>query len=90
MLTELDCKKYINEPVTIYTDSQASIDWLNNGKSSSKTRHVNLKFHFVRDMIEDKKLKTVYNNTNDNISDFLTKAVTFDKLMFSLDRVSLV
>jgi hypothetical protein len=90
MLTELKCENFVKRPVVLYSDSQSAIDWLNSGKSSNKTRHVNLKFHFVKDLIESNTIKTKYINTNEMISDFLTKAVTFDKLLFSMKKICLM
>jgi len=53
MLIELRCTEYISKPLDIYCDNQATIQWLKNAKSSTKTRHINLKFHFVRDKVEN-------------------------------------
>jgi len=47
MFIELQCTEYISEPLNIYCDNQATIQWLKNAKLSTKTRHVNLKLHFM-------------------------------------------
>jgi len=54
---------------------------LKNAKSSSKTRHVNLKFHFLRDEIENNTIVMMYVDTDKIIADCFTKCVTKDKLV---------
>lgn len=80
MLTELNCIEYMSRPINIFCDNQATIQWLKNAKSSTKTRHVNLKFHFVRDEIENGIINVSYVNTNEMIADCLTKSVSKEKL----------
>lgn len=81
MLAELKCNEIIvSVPTEVFCDNQAAIQWVKNTKSSTKTRHVNLKFHFVRDEIENKRISVAYINTERMVADYLTKAVTKDKL----------
>lgn len=75
MLLELKCTDYNNKPIKVYCNNQAAIQWLKNAKSSTKTRHVNLKFHFVRDEIEGENITVLYVNTDEMIADCLTKPV---------------
>ena len=45
----------------------------------SKTKHIDVQYHFVRDMIEDKKLLLVKVDTLKNTADTLTKSVRSKK-----------
>lgn len=90
MLIELKCTEYISKPTEIFCDNQATIQWLKNAKSSSKTRHVNLKFHFVRDEVENNTINVLYTNTNDMIADCFTKSVTKDKLEWCCNQMYLI
>ncbi|XP_042909028.1 uncharacterized protein [Parasteatoda tepidariorum] len=83
LLKELYCSIFVKKPVTISSDNQSAIDWLNSAKSSSRTRHINLKLHYVKDII-GKIIKVEYVQTDEIIADFLTKAVTFDKLTWTV------
>lgn len=80
MLIELKCEEYLNKLTEIYCDNQATIQWIKNAKSSNKTRYVNLKFHFVRDEVEDGNIIMTYVNIKDMISDCLTKSVPKEKI----------
>ncbi|GFU47770.1 transposable element Tcb1 transposase [Trichonephila clavipes] len=37
----------------VLLDSQAAIQWIKGTRSSNKSRHMNLRFHFIKDLIED-------------------------------------
>ena len=45
----------------------------------SKTKHIDIQYHFVRDMIEDKKVLLVKVDTLKNILDALTKYLSSKK-----------
>ena len=58
--------------------------------SSNKTRHVNLKFHFVKDLIDDNVIKLKFIRTDEMIADFLTKAVSCNKLLWTIKNINLL
>ena len=55
-------------PMTIYEDNQAAICIAKNNEFHSKTKHMDIKLHFVR-------IEVKYLATNDMIADILTKPV---------------
>jgi len=63
----------LNEPIMIYCDNTATIEWMRSVRSSNKTHHVNLKFHFVRDELERGDVDIKYVETNYIIADFLRR-----------------
>ncbi|KAK2578119.1 hypothetical protein KPH14_000978, partial [Odynerus spinipes] len=81
ILIEIDLQIFCPKPTIMYCDNMAAIAWLQRARCSNKTRHVNLKFHFVSDQIEDGRLKVIHIDTKYMIADYLTKAVTRDKLL---------
>jgi hypothetical protein len=52
----------------------------------SKTKHIDVQYHFVRDMVEEKVLLIKVNTLN-NVADSLTKSVSIEK--FSWCRESM-
>ncbi|KAI3818026.1 hypothetical protein L1987_11828 [Smallanthus sonchifolius] len=44
-----------------------------------RSKHINVKFHFVRDVINSKVVKVAYVNTNENLVDMLTKTLPSSK-----------
>ncbi|GFU59006.1 retrovirus-related Pol polyprotein from transposon TNT 1-94 [Trichonephila clavipes] len=90
LLTELKCEQFINNAVTLNSDSQAAIQWIKGTRSSNKSRHMNLRFHFIKDLIEYTVIKLEYVQTKFLIADFLTKAMNVEKLEYSMQKIALL
>ena len=58
-----------------YQDNQSAIKLEENGRRSSgkRTRHINIRYFFVKDRIEKKELFVNYCPTEDMIADYFTK-----------------
>ena len=65
---------------TLYSDSQSAIHFANNSTFHSRTKHIQFKYHFIRLVLEDGKLKLEKIHSSQNPADMLTKVVTRDKL----------
>ena len=65
--------------IRINCDSQSAIFLAKNLAYHSKTKHIDIRYHFVRDMIEDKKVLLVKVDTLKNTTDALTKFVSSKK-----------
>jgi len=63
--------------IRIDCDSQSAIFLAKNPAYHSKTKHIDVQYHFVRDMIEDRKVLLVKVDTLKNTVDALTKFVSF-------------
>jgi hypothetical protein len=46
-----------------------------NANSGVRTRHINTRYHFIREHVEDVFIKIVFVKTDDNDSDLFTKNV---------------
>eukprot|EP00253_Pinus_taeda_P021795 PITA_21795 len=65
---------------TLYNDSQSVIHLEKNSAFHSRTKHIQLKYHFIRSVLEDGELKLEKIHTSQNHVDMLTKFVTREKL----------
>jgi hypothetical protein len=63
----------------IVCDSQSAIFSVKNPTYHSKTKHIDVQYHFVRDMVEDKKVLLMKVDTLKNVADSLTKSMRIDK-----------
>ena len=62
-------------PTTIYEDNQGTIALTKNPKSHSRTKHIDIKYHFIREAVENKVVKLVYCGTEKMFADILTKGL---------------
>ena len=65
---------------TLYSDSQSAIHLAKNSAFHSRTKHIQLKYHFIRSVLEDGQLKLEKIHTSQNPADMLTKVVSWEKL----------
>jgi hypothetical protein len=63
------------DSLTIWADNQKAIALVKDNKFHSRTKHINLCYHFIREVVEEGKVKMNYVPTNENIADIFTKAL---------------
>ena len=61
--------------IDLYCDSQSAIYLTKDQMFHERTKHIDIKYHFVRDVIEEGKLKVCKISTHDNPADMFTKPV---------------
>ncbi|KAE8735417.1 hypothetical protein F3Y22_tig00000340pilonHSYRG00351 [Hibiscus syriacus] len=76
-LKELGKKQKNN---VLYCDSQSVIHLAKNPSFHSRTKHIQLRYHFIRSLMKDGTLKLEKISGAQNQADMLTKTVTTDKL----------
>ena len=73
----------------LYSDRQSAIHLGNNSAFHSKTKHIQLKYHFIRSILEDEMLKLEKIHTRQNSVDMLMKGVAREKLISSSVSIGL-
>eukprot|EP00253_Pinus_taeda_P026115 PITA_26115 len=73
--------------IRIDCDSQSAIFLAKNPAYHSKTKHIDVQYHFMRDMIEDKKVWLVKVENLKNTADALTKFVSFEKFFWCKENM---
>nr|GEV11725.1 retrovirus-related Pol polyprotein from transposon TNT 1-94 [Tanacetum cinerariifolium] len=59
---------------TIYIDNESTICIVKNPVFHSKTKHIEIRHHFIRDSYEKKLIQVIKIHTDHNVADLLTKA----------------
>lgn len=67
-------------PTTIFEDNQSCIKMVTNKKYSNRTKHIDTKFHFVKDLVEKNIIQLQYCASENMIADLLTKPLAATKL----------
>lgn len=79
-------KKYVQElgfkqdQYVLYCDNQSAIHLGKNSTFHSRSKHIDMRYHWIRNALSAKLLKLEKIHTNDNGSDMLTKALPREKL----------
>jgi hypothetical protein len=77
------------EEYRLYCDSQSAIHLAKNAAYHSRTKHIQRRYHWIRERIEDKEFVLTKIHTDENGSDMLTKVLTPDKLEACRKRIGL-
>ena len=54
---------------------------------SQRVKHIDLKYHFLRELVKEGKLKLAYVQTNNQLADILTKPVQGSKFQNICDQI---
>jgi hypothetical protein len=73
----------------LYYDSESVIHLAKNSNFHSKTKHIHMRYHFIRSILEYGHLKLEKIHKRQNPADMLTKGVTREKLSSFLVSVGL-
>jgi phosphoribosyl-AMP cyclohydrolase len=77
----------VQQEVRLDCDSHSAIFLAKNLAYHSKTKHIDVQYHFVRDMVEEKKVLLEKVDTLKNVADSLTKSISIEN--FSWCRVTM-
>nr|GEZ48060.1 retrovirus-related Pol polyprotein from transposon TNT 1-94 [Tanacetum cinerariifolium] len=63
------------ESVFVNCDNQSAIRLSRNAMFHVRTKHINVRYHFIREIVESKEIKVEKIGTKDNAADAFTKVV---------------
>ena len=63
------------EPLTIYEDNQSTISMTRNPQFHGRSKHIAIKYHFIREHVSNGTVRLEYCPTKDMIADMLTKGL---------------
>lgn len=63
-------------PVIIYVDNKSAIDLTKNPIINGRSKHIDMRFHFIRDCVERGEIEVKYVKTQEQKADILTKPLT--------------
>ncbi|GMF20471.1 unnamed protein product [Phytophthora fragariaefolia] len=72
---------------TVYEDNQSCIKICNNSESHGRSKHIDIRYHFVQEKVEQHEFTAAYCNTTYMVADIFTKAL--DKHQFRELRAKL-
>jgi hypothetical protein len=78
-----DIKVEYNQPISILCDNTSAINISKNHVMHLKTKHIPIKYHFLREKVTEQNVKLEYIGTKEQIVDIFTKPLpreTFEYL----------
>ncbi|KAG6539068.1 hypothetical protein ZIOFF_004221 [Zingiber officinale] len=68
------------KPVTLFVDNKSAIALMKNPVFHGRSKHIDTKFHFIRECVEKGQIEVEFVNTGEQRADVLTKALSGVKL----------
>jgi len=65
----------MSSPTALHIDNQLAIAITRNPEFHDHTKHINVCYYFLRQVVEDKSIKLEYIPTGDQVADALTKGL---------------
>ena len=76
-LTEIGCPP--TKPIPFHVDNQSAIKLIKNPVTHDRTKHIDVKYHYVRDAQDNNVIDVKYCPTGNQTADILTKALSREK-----------
>ncbi|KAL5567657.1 hypothetical protein UlMin_024232 [Ulmus minor] len=86
LVGELGC---VHDKVEVFCDNQSSIHLTKNQMFHERTKHIDIKLHFIRDVVSRGIVTVEKIHTDENPADMLTKPVTGDKFKLCLNLTTI-
>jgi hypothetical protein len=75
------------EVIPIFSDNQAAIYIGSNDVNTKRAKHINVRFHVIREMVRERVVKLVYLNTKEQLADLLTKCLGKHPFKYLRDKL---
>ena len=78
------------DETTILCDNQSCIKLSENPVFHDKSKHIEIKYHFIRDMVMKGAMKLDYIATDEQVADVLTKPLAREKFEYFRERLGVI
>jgi hypothetical protein len=66
----------------LFYDNKSTIAMSKKSVFHSRTNHINLKHHYIREAVEEEEIKIKHVKTRDKLADIFTKTLPYDKFIY--------
>jgi hypothetical protein len=75
------------EPTVIHCDNQSCIKLTENPVFHDRSKHIEMRYHYVRDMVQKNVLNIQYVPTAEQTTDIFTKPLSLTKFVYFRDKL---
>jgi len=78
------------DPMTIHCNNQSCVKLSENPVFHNKSKHIEIKYHYIRDMVQRKEVHVQYLSTHEQIADIFTKPLAKTKFKYFHEKLGLM
>ena len=78
-----------DEATLVYCDSTSTLTYVGDPKYHGKTKHIDVRYHYIRDMVAQGEVVLKHISTNNMVADPLTKAIARDLFLSHIRNMGL-
>jgi hypothetical protein len=82
-----ELKIEVETPTIIYVDNQSAIKISENDSAHDRTKHIDIRHYYIRDLIDNGEIKLVWVPTADQLADIFTKSLSSSTFTSIRDRL---
>ncbi len=75
--------------IDLLCDNQGAIFSASNPVTQHKSKHIAIRYHYIREPIENKEINLYYIPTNQQVADLMTKNLDKNKIKFFLNKLGI-
>ena len=83
-------KEDITKPIVIYCDNISDVNISKNSMMHTKKKHMEIKYNYLRELVQDKKVMLEYLYTKEKISDIFTMALPKEAHEYLRDKLGVI
>jgi hypothetical protein len=68
-----------HEATSIYLNSKSTIELAKNSVHHERSKHIDVKFYFIREQVKEKKVELIHMSSDDQVADIFTKPLPIVK-----------
>ncbi len=88
--TPQDVHVKCDDPILILCDNISAVSISKNSVMHSKTKHIPIKYHFVREQVLNKTIKLDHIGTKDQVADIFTKPLSKEAFEYLRQKLGVV
>lgn len=89
LIIEIGCFDEM-KPICIYGDNQSAQNLAKHCMYHSRSKHIDIRHHFIRDLLQNKEIIVKYMDTNELVADILTKNLKKQKHQSMFNKIGFV
>ncbi|GKD74164.1 hypothetical protein Tco_1332446 [Tanacetum coccineum] len=75
--------------IPMYCDNKSAIFLCCNNVQHSRSKHIDIKFHFIKEHVENGVIKLYFVNTEYQLADIFTKALSRERIEFLINKLGM-